>query len=45
MSSSWYEGFQVETDPFVLEADLEVSLDEKWISLAKHLINENDDKK
>lgn len=45
MSSSWYEGFQVETDPFVLEADLEVSLDEKWISLAKHLINENNDKK
>ena len=42
---SLYEEFQVETDPFVLEADLEVSLDEKWVSLAQHLLNENDDKK
>ena len=45
MSLSPYEGFKVETDPFVIEADLEVDLDDKWTSLAQHLLNETNDKK
>ena len=40
-----YEGFKVETDPFILEADREVNLDQKWFSLAQHLLNETTDKK
>ena len=45
MSLSPYEGFKVETDPFVIEADLEIDLDDKWTSLAQHLLNETNDKK
>ena len=40
-----YQGFKVETDPFILEADKEVDLDQKWHSLAEHLVNETNDKK
>ena len=42
---SLYEGFKVETDPFILEADKELDLEQKWISLAQHLLNETNDKK
>ena len=42
---SLYEGFKVETDPFILEADKELDLEQKWISLAQHLLNERNDKK
>ena len=45
MSLSPYEEFKVETDPFVIEADLEIDLDDKWTSLAQHLLNETNDKK
>ena len=40
-----YEGFKVETDPFILEADKEVELGQNWFSLAQHLVNEKIDKK
>ena len=42
---SLYEGFKVQTDPFILEPDKEVDLDQNWLSLAKHLVNERADKK